>query len=81
MPLYTFYPCRIDEASLSFEAYELPDDADANARAIEVLTQHPSAEFVVVWCGERKVLTQYRSGPGKQVEAPALTIGLPPGYD
>lgn len=57
MPLYTFYPCRIDEASLSLEAFEIADDADANVRAIEVLTQHPSAEFVVIWCGERTAAT------------------------
>lgn len=67
MPLYTFYPCRVDDASLGFEAYELADDGVAGTRSVEVLKEHLSAEFVVVWCGERKVFTQYRAAFDPQI--------------
>jgi hypothetical protein len=63
MALYTFYPCQLDQTSLSFEAYELEDDLAATVLCLNVLEQHPSAEFVVVWCGERQVTTRRRADP------------------
>lgn len=60
MPLYTFYPCRIDDTSLAFQAYELTDDEEAALRTFKVLDDHPSAKFVVAWCGDRKVFIRYR---------------------
>lgn len=61
MPLYTFYPCRLDDASLAFESYELQDDDQAAIRGDVILTQHPSAAFVVVWSGDRKVCSVDRA--------------------
>lgn len=60
MPLYTLYPCRLDDVSIGMEAYDLDDDMHAAARTLQVLDEHQSAEFVVVWCGDRKVHTRYR---------------------
>jgi len=53
MPLYTFYPCRLDDTALGFEAFELDDDTAARERAQGVLADHASAAFVVAWCGDR----------------------------
>lgn len=55
MPLFTFYPCRRDGSSTSFETFEQPGDAAAMRRAEQVLREHPSAVEVVVWQGERRV--------------------------
>ena len=60
MPLYTFYPCQLDQTALCFEAQELEDDAAATRFCFTVLDQHPTAEFVVAWCGERRVTTRQR---------------------
>jgi hypothetical protein len=56
MPIYTFYPCRTDGSSTTFEAFELDGDAEALDRAGLLLRQHPSCDFVTVWHGDRKVL-------------------------
>ena len=60
MQLYTFYPCDCNGAASTFVAFELADDNEAQVRALHVLDQHPSCEHVVVWAGERKVLTRDR---------------------
>jgi hypothetical protein len=64
MPIYTFYPCRADGFSTTFEAYELDGDAEALDRAELLLRQHASCDFVTVWHGDRKV-------PGVPTAAPA----------
>jgi hypothetical protein len=56
MPIYTFYPCRSDGSSTTFEAFELDGDDAAQARAALLLEQHPSCAFVTVWLGDREVL-------------------------
>lgn len=55
MPLYTFFPCRPDGQSLSFESHELTDDLAAEVFALAVLHRHPSSTSVAIWCGEREV--------------------------
>jgi hypothetical protein len=55
MPLFTFYPCRKDGFSTAFESLELLNDAGAIVRARKVLHEHPSADSVVIWQGERRV--------------------------
>jgi hypothetical protein len=56
MPLYTFYPCRPDGSSTTFEAFELADDDEAQRRAMELLAAHPTCAFATVWQGDREVL-------------------------
>jgi hypothetical protein len=56
MPLYTFYPCRWDGSSTTFEAYELEGDDAARRRAAVLKEQHPSCAFVTVWRGDKEVL-------------------------
>jgi len=63
MPLYTFYPCRPDGESLTFDSQDLPDDAAAEARARIVCEAHESCSHVAVWAGERRVLT-FQCGDG-----------------
>ena len=63
MPLYTFYPTRPDGLAPSFEATDCASDAIAVTRAIEVLVEHPGASHVVVWQGQRCVMTFPRGGP------------------
>lgn len=63
MPLYTLYPCRVDGVSETFVTFDLEDDAEARARARDVLDRHPTASRVDVWCGERKVFTRPRMHP------------------
>lgn len=60
MPLYTFYPCKPDGTSDSFVTFDLVDDDEADVRARYVLDEHLSASHVVVWQGERRVLTRPR---------------------
>lgn len=56
MPIYTFYPCRSDGSSTTFEAFELDGDDAARDRAALLVEQHPSCAFVTVWRGDREVL-------------------------
>lgn len=60
MPIYTFYPCKADGVSESFVSLDLVDDAEAEGRALQILDRHASATHVVVWNGERKVLSRHR---------------------
>ena len=55
MSLFTFYPCKADGTSSSFEMLECPDDARALIAARQVLDEHASAVEVVVWQEERRV--------------------------
>jgi hypothetical protein len=56
MPIYTFYPCRADGSSTTFEAFELDGDEEARERASVLLEQHSSCAFVTVWHGDREVI-------------------------
>lgn len=56
MPIYTFYPCRTDGSSPTFEAFDLSGDDEALERARRLLDEHECA-FVTVWQGDRQVLT------------------------
>ena len=56
MPIYTFYPCRADGSSTTFEAFELDGDEEARVRASLLLEQHASCAYVTVWQGDRQVV-------------------------
>jgi|GEM_PF-1592896 len=58
MPLYTFYPCREDGTSATFESHDLPDDSAAFVRAHAVAEAHASCTYVAIWCGNRMVRPQ-----------------------
>jgi hypothetical protein len=64
LPLYTFYPCREDGTSATFETYDLPDDSAAFVRGHAVAEAHPSCTHVAIWCGDRKV--RYKAEPTKE---------------
>lgn len=74
MPIYTFYPCRADGDAGSFDAAELASDTQARAHALRVLARHASCSHVVVWLGERQVMTCDRgaAGPAPRVNVRAL---------
>jgi hypothetical protein len=55
MSLFTFYPCRADGSSTSFQTQMCVDDDSALSYARQVLDEHRSAVEVVVWQGERLV--------------------------
>ena len=61
MPLYTFYPCREDGTSATFETFELADDGDARVRARKIGRDHESCSYVAIWCGARRVPEQMRA--------------------
>lgn len=61
MPVYTFYPCRADGSSLTFQSLELSDDCEARSCALAVLQEHRTSDYVVAWSGERKVFTRHRA--------------------
>jgi hypothetical protein len=63
MPVFTFYICKRDGSSTSFEAFELESDRDTPDRATAMLAEHLSCAFVSVWQGEREVLTRRRRPP------------------
>jgi hypothetical protein len=55
MALYTYFLCRDCIGAGTFEAIDLPADEDARALASSVLADHPSAEYVSIWQGDRAV--------------------------
>jgi hypothetical protein len=63
MAVYTFYLCRGDGASTSFEAFELGGDEQAPGRALKLLAEHPSCAYVAVWEGDRPLLERHRPSP------------------
>jgi hypothetical protein len=68
MPMYLFYPCLEDGSPTSFEAYELDDDASAQAQAELVLDNHDSAVLVQIWRGVVALEPIRRSSPGRSAE-------------
>jgi hypothetical protein len=66
MPTYTFHVFETARPSDAFEAAELADDAEAMGYAFAMLEAHPGAAYVVVWCGDRRVLTRHRINPALQ---------------
>lgn len=62
MAIYTFYLCAGDGGAASFEAFELGGDEFAPARALRMLSEHPSCAYVAVWSEDREVLSSYREG-------------------
>jgi hypothetical protein len=60
MPLYTFHVHRPNGAPLSLEAIDLEDDDRVVTLAFDLLNQHPNAAEVIVWCGERRVMSRNR---------------------
>ena len=65
MAFYTFYPCKADGVAGTFVCRDLPDDEAARALARRLLEQHPSAERMTIWCGERKVAARARGRAGE----------------
>ena len=63
MALYTFYPCRADGTSTTFETFELPDDSAAFLQAHKVALNHLSCTYVAIWCGTRKLQIPGESKP------------------
>jgi hypothetical protein len=68
LPLYTLYPRHPDGSSDTFLSLELTDDGEARIEALRVLQQHPTASYVDVWRGDRKVHTRAR------VQTPAQEV-------
>ncbi|WP_293683109.1 hypothetical protein [uncultured Phenylobacterium sp.] len=60
MALYTFHRCAADGTSETCVAFELQDDYAADDVARQLLDQHASAEFIVAWCGRRRVVARAR---------------------
>ncbi|HEY3951662.1 hypothetical protein [Phenylobacterium sp.] len=63
MALYTFHFCDERGLSASFEAYDLPHDAGAFAKAGELLGEHMSCDHVDVRQGERPIVARHRDQP------------------
>lgn len=63
MNLYTFFVCKADGSSTTFEVRELPGDAAVGDQALAILAEHACA-YVAAWCGDRPVLTRHRRPPG-----------------
>ena len=58
MPIYTFYPCRTDGSSPTFEAFDLAGDDEVLGRANLMLDEHDSCAFVTVWQGDREAMSR-----------------------
>lgn len=63
MPIYTFHLCNRHGLSSSFEAFDLPHDAAAFAKAGDLLDQHLTCDHVDVRQGERPVVARHRDQP------------------
>jgi hypothetical protein len=69
MPLYTFYFCKPDGSSTSFEAHERRSDADARELADQLLEDHSSCAYVAVWASNRPVSSRSRAiAPGRSYD-------------
>jgi hypothetical protein len=53
--LYTFYVCNSDGSSATLEAHEHEDDLEAGRKAVALLEEHQSCDYVAIWAGERFV--------------------------
>ncbi|THD61146.1 hypothetical protein [Phenylobacterium sp.] len=60
MAIYTFYLCNLGGGASSFEAFDLGSDAEAPARALQMLADHPTCTYVAVWDDARPVLERHR---------------------
>jgi hypothetical protein len=69
MPFYTFFLCRQDGSSTSFETRELCSDEAAAPAAEAALREHPSSAYVAVWEDERPVTTVHRWPPAPDLAA------------
>lgn len=63
MPMYTFYVWRADGVTDMFEAFEVPNDSAAYARAGQLLTEHESCDYIDVFEDERPVVARHREPP------------------
>ncbi len=63
MNLYTFFICKADGSSTTFEVRDLPSDAEVGDYAADMLREHACA-YVAAWCGDRPVLTRHRRPAG-----------------
>jgi hypothetical protein len=78
MALYSFFPCRTDGTSLSFETLEVRDDAEAFVQAAALLQQHTTAAYVAVWLGDRSVCSVPRDPANMSALTQGnLTVGRP----
>ena len=77
MALYCFYPCAPNGLASTFETAEFETDAEAGTHALRVLDDHLSAASVVVWCGNRKVLTREQT-PSRRLMQSSWEHGLRP---
>ena len=59
-PLYTFHSFDADGAPVALQATELPSERTAAVHADQVLAEHLSAAYVVVWEEDRELLTRRR---------------------
>jgi hypothetical protein len=69
MTIYTFYLCTLGGGASSFEAFDLGSDADAPARALKMLSDHPTCTYVTVWDDLRPVLERHRPADHLALEA------------
>ncbi|MGZ3272767.1 MAG: hypothetical protein ACXU82_06000 [Caulobacteraceae bacterium] len=74
MAVYTFYICNPDGGASSFEAFALNSDAEAPARAIKMLREHPSCAYVAVWEDQRPVLERYRDASGAEAQSAVSAV-------
>lgn len=68
-----FYVIKADGSSVSLEVHAMPSDEAASERALEVLGNHPGAEYVAVTRGLHQVATHRKDQPprAKVPSAPA----------
>jgi PAS domain S-box-containing protein len=64
VPAYSFYCCNAQDLSGYFEQRELPDDFAAQDHARRLLSEHRSAAYVQVVCGDTELRVE-RSQPGR----------------
>ena len=64
VPAYTFFPYLAGGSGLTFEAAELPDDAEARRMGLQVLAQHDSAAEVEIWRDDQMIHRERRVGSG-----------------
>ena len=66
MAMFTFYLCQADGHASSFESFEMGDDPDLAARALQLLADHPGCAYVNVWRGDEKLISVHREASSRR---------------
>lgn len=73
MAIYDFYLCTLGGGASSFEAFALGSDAEAPARALKMLRDHPGGAYITMW-DDKRAIRERPLGALQGDPEPALSV-------